>query len=291
MKLFFTVNLQKGRAKEVAVACCCLLTQAGASCFLSDSHRAAFQDSGFQFVPDDTPLDPFDFMVAIGGDGTIMGMGKKAVLYDKPILGINAGRLGFMAGLETEDLAPICRLLSGDFIEQPRLLLEITVENKEKKEQFIAINELLITKSSLSGVIDLEISCREKPVSTYRADGILFSTPTGSTAYALSNGGPIADPLLEYISMSPICPHSFDSKTFLFSPQDTLVATLGAQNRNRAFAVVDGQPFKEIHLGDRVLIRASEKKLRLITLNHRPFFQVVAEKFIANETIGKERRP
>ncbi|MBC5787290.1 MULTISPECIES: NAD(+)/NADH kinase [Clostridiaceae] len=282
MKILFNLNLEKENTKQCTEQAVSILEQAGAECFLEYGMASVFDDS-YHYADKEATMADFDLIVAVGGDGTIMDVGKQAALYDKPVLGINSGRLGFMAGVETDDLTPLQQLVTGDYTEQPRMLLEIVLKAKHGVVQrYIAVNDLLITKAALSSLIDVDVLCGEKLVNEYRADSILFATPTGSTAYSLSNGGPIADPTLSYISMSPICPHSFASRTYLFHENTVLTVKLGDKNRNSAYLVIDGQVGAELGQNDIVEITASQRKMRLISLNNKEFYEVVSKKFVVS---------
>lgn len=282
MRILFVVNLEKRNAKNCAEQAIQVLESSGAECYLEAAQSDVFDSKKFRFAHLEESYGDFDIIVAVGGDGTIMDVGKQAVLFDKPVLGINAGRLGFMAGVEADNFSCLTSLVSGNYVEQPRMLLEVIHQSEFQSETYIAVNDLLIAKSALTSIIDVDILCDGKLVNEYRADSILFATPTGSTAYSLSNGGPIADPMLSYISMSPICPHSFASRTYLFQPGSQLSARLGANNRNQAYFLVDGQVISELKKKDSIKITASQRKMRLISLNHRSFYEVVSQKFVVN---------
>lgn len=277
MKVLFFINIKKKNAKNTAEKAGQILTSAGVECFMGKKYARFFENGCFQWLENDQK-GQFEFFISIGGDGTIMEVAKEAVAWNKPLLGINAGRLGFMAGLEAVELERLPNLLKGRYEEQNRMLLE--VHHSSLRESFLAVNDAVITKPILNNVIDVSIECNKKRVIEYRADSVLFSTPTGSTAYALSNGGPIADPTLEFISMSPICPHSLLSRTYIFEPQKQLSVHLGKGGLPTAHLLVDGRIAANLDSLDKITISKSEKTLRLIMLHQRGFYQVVGQKFI-----------
>lgn len=272
MKFFFIVNLRKQRAKECAQKAIAVLEKAGGMCALEDTNRGAFGDA-YHFAPLGE-LSLYDIVVAVGGDGTVMSAAKYAAVADKPILGLNAGRLGFLSGAEVDELEKLKRLLTGKYKKCKRMLLQVQVQNKS----FVAVNDCLISKSALGSIIDVSVYESGHSVMDYRADSVLFSTPLGSTAYALSNGGPVADPDLKFISMSPICAHSLVSRTYLFTEQAVLTAKLGSGSQ--AHLLTDGHEISVLEPGSAIQIQRSLHELCLLYLEDLPFFEIVQKKFL-----------
>ena len=173
-----------------------------------------------------------DFIVVLGGDGTFLGAARNAALYDTPILGINLGTLGFLAEVEKRSsLEALQKVLNGEYNIEKRMMLEASVydcHNDERK--FICLNDIGITRGSLSRIIDLKIFINDNFVDDYPADGIIISTPTGSTAYSLSAGGPIINPTMELLLLNPICPHSLRSRPIILS-KDEIIKIEGGMPR------------------------------------------------------------
>lgn len=222
-----------------------------------------------------------DLILSIGGDGTILKAAQTAIKEDIPILGINVGRLGFMAGAEPGEATDLKRLFSGDYKESRRFLIEAEYPDGEEIKTVTVLNDLLITKASLHRLIEADIVKNGQKVITYRSDSILFSTPTGSTAYSLSNGGPIADPELSYLAMSPICPHSLMNRTILFRPDGEIIVYLQNTSLRPAEIVADGEVLRSTLDRRPIILRKSQKELRMIVLNSRRFYQLIADKFSA----------
>ena len=151
-------------------------------------------------------------IVTVGGDGTILHSAKHALNYDKPLLGINAGRLGYLAQIERNELDGLSRLISGEFSIGERMLLEARVDDRPP---IFALNEIVISRE-LTKMVDLYVAEDGVPMGNYRADGLILATPTGSTAYSMSAGGPIVDPGLDGILLTPICPHSLYARSVIF---------------------------------------------------------------------------
>ncbi len=222
-----------------------------------------------------------DLIVTIGGDGTIIHTAKHAVCVDKPILGINAGRLGFMAGLEPHELDKLDKLKTGDYITQNRMLIEATHYRATRNEsiKYYSLNEVVIANGAVSSIVELDIECDGKYLTNMLADGVIFSTPTGSTAYALSAGGPVICPQINAISMTTICSHSLLDRAMVFSDKNEFKITVAENNRSSVYFTVDGDSSEQLEIGDWIEIKKSDKSIRLLNLHGRSFYEVLSEKF------------
>lgn len=227
-----------------------------------------------------------DIIVTIGGDGTIIHTAKHAVLENKPILGINTGRLGFMAGLEPHEIDKLEKLRTGDYSMNQRMLIEAThhkhVNGKIRKCAYQSLNEVVIANGAVSTIIDLDIECDDRFLTNLLADGVIFSTPTGSTAYALSAGGPIICPQINAISMTTICSHSLLDRALVFSDKNEFKIRVSEKNRAPAYFTVDGDESEQLEVGDFIEIKKSDKTIKLINLHGRSFYEVLNEKFRLN---------
>ncbi|MEE1281313.1 MAG: NAD(+)/NADH kinase [Acutalibacteraceae bacterium] len=221
-----------------------------------------------------------DVIITIGGDGTIIHMARYAAEYNKPLLGINFGRVGFVATMEPDELDKLSHLLTGDYFCDSRMLLKITVENNDTTNVLYAINDAVIARGSLSRMMDLSVSVNDKKTCDYRADGLIFSTPTGSTAYSLSAGGPVICPDIECILLTPICPHSLFSRSVIFRSSDKLTvnAVTGNNPASEAYLTVDGQHFLPLDDNTKVTIEKYEKSFTLISMEEKNFYTVLNNK-------------
>lgn len=206
-----------------------------------------------------------NFMVTVGGDGTILKWGKVAAQFDIPLLGVNMGRLGFMATIEPHEIGKIPGILAGDFSVSRRILLNCKVF-RDEQEIFSenVLNDVILSRSSVSKLPEYVVNCGDAEVSRVRADGIIFSTPTGSTAYSLSAGGPILAPDLECIELTALCPHTLFNRPMLFSDKQIITARANHYQNSKATFSVDGGsgiPFLE---GDILQIMLSRQALSLI---------------------------
>ncbi|MBR5540676.1 MAG: NAD(+)/NADH kinase [Clostridia bacterium] len=222
-------------------------------------------------------LEACDVAVAIGGDGTIIHTAKSAAAFGKPVLGINSGRLGFTAGLELSELSELSRLISGDYDTEERMLLDVTVDGEHGTERYGALNEAVISRGALSRMIEVSVKNGQKPVSTYQADGVIVATPTGSTAYSLSAGGPIVDTALRCLLLTPVCPHSLHSRPYIFE-QDAVLTLTPERSESPVFVTVDGEAAIRIVEGGQVRVSRSAACARLIKLKQKSFYQVLDDK-------------
>lgn len=220
-----------------------------------------------------------DAIIAIGGDGTIFHQAGEAMKYDKPILGINSGRLGFLSQLEATDLEPLKYLKSGDYNIENRMVLRMTAFSLNSQIRCYAINDVVISRSNSGRAFDITVQCGPDSIGEYRADGIIFATPTGSTAYSLSAGGPIIDPVVETITMTPICPHSLANRSIVFASDKSLVICPKMPDTNTHLCVVvDGTEIDETENIHHVIIEKSERVSRFICFKDRSFFKTLNQK-------------
>lgn len=228
----------------------------------------------------DTLLKTCDAVIAIGGDGTIFHQAGVAMRYDKPILGINSGRLGFLSQMESSDLSALEALKTGDYDIENRMVLRMSVFGCNAQQVTgYAINDVVICRTQFGRAIDISVQCGTDTVGEYRADGIIFATPTGSTAYSLSAGGPIIDPSVETITMTPICPHSLSGRSIVFSSDKCLVVRPRMPDPNAELCViVDGTAVADIGEIDHVSIEKSRYVSRFICLKNRSFYQTLNQK-------------
>ncbi len=223
-------------------------------------------------------LSDCDLMIAVGGDGTIIHCSRHAAEAGKPILGINVGRLGFVAGLETDELNKLENLFNGNYTLENRMMLEIKLQNNGKKETYFALNDAVVARGALSKIVDLTVSYKNKNVCEYRADGLIISTPTGSTAYSLSAGGPVIDPSIGCILLTPVCPHSLMTRPVIFSPDATLSVSASSIYGNEILLSIDGDNNLKIANNQKVEFCRSNRVVKIINIKSSNFYEVVNDK-------------
>ncbi len=278
MKIAVVANLKNNGAVDASRVLINKLHEGNADIYmLSDIKELLDFDFITYFNSYDELFKSCDIAVIAGGDGTIMHSARFAAIYSKPIVGVNLGRVGFVAELTPQDTDMFLRISKGDYNIQQRMVLSVSViDEKGNNKSYLAINDAVVSRGALSHIIDLNVSVGDKEVGTYRADGLLFSTPTGSTAYALSAGGPIIDPSLNLIELTPVCPHSLADRTVLFS--DDAVLSVTCNSTDTAYLTVDGQVSVPLATTDRVVVKRSEYNLQMITLREMNFYKIVGEK-------------
>ena len=221
-----------------------------------------------------------DFVVCFGGDGTILHMAKTATRHNVPILGVNIGTMGFMAELESSELEQLRRLATGDFTIDSRMMLDVTVQ-RDRNIIFheLCLNDAVVTKGAVARIVHLSVSCDGVQAMECGGDGVIVATPTGSTGYNLSAGGPIMEPDTQSILITPICAHDLLSRCIVASPDRVITVELTRNARRNAFLSVDGGKAVKLSMGDVTTVRRSNKQTKLIRLNGRSFYDVVHNKF------------
>lgn len=278
MNIALIVNFDKPCSVATTEEIIDILCSGGMDVYMLKEAEDKFSLSGVTYIETYEELFSLsDIAVTVGGDGTIIHSARYAAKMSKPILGVNMGRIGFVAELEPSEISMLKELPGGNFSVMNRMLLGVEVAHSDgTKENYIAINDAVISRGALSRMTELEVSVGNEQILCYRADGLLFSTPTGSTAYALSAGGPVIDPALSLIELTPICPHSLTARTVLFT--DDTVLEVKSKNRDTAYLTVDGQISVPLDPTDKVKIYRSEYTLSMITMKEKNFYKLAGEK-------------
>ena len=236
MKITVIPNLTRENARKVTLEVLKKLNELGFEYMMSDEMRDEFPDSGAVFLPLDSAVSQSDILIPVGGDGTIIHSAK----HKKPVLGINAGRLAFMAGLEPTELELLSALKDGHYITDKRMVLRATIEKDgEVLNEKFCINDVVAARGAQIKLLEISVECDSNLINRYYSDGIIVATPTGSTAYTLSAGGPVVDPEIESILMTPICTHSLFSRSLIFKSGSVL--TLYSSSDEEMSVSCDGE--------------------------------------------------
>lgn len=227
-----------------------------------------------------------DFIMVVGGDGTILRIAGQASLYKKPVLGVNCGTVGFMSELEPDEIELVKSVKEGDFTLDDRSMLDIQVFNSVDEEVYstVALNEAVVTKGFFNRVIPLSVIVDGQEVFQFSGDGVIVTTPTGSTAYSLAAGGPILAPSSDCLAVTPICPHSLTVKSFVISAA-SIVTVMPEYKGHQVFLSPDGDTY-ELRSGDRVVIQRSKRTFSLLRIKGQGFYEIIRQK-LANERTGK----
>ncbi len=222
-----------------------------------------------------------DFLVVLGGDGTMLRAAAKAAINDIPIIGFNLGRLGYLTDAEKSGaFTSLSKLLAGEYKTEKRMMLKAEVFGAETKSSNIALNEVVIAKGVLSKMIAISLTINGKYIDSYRADGIIISTPTGSTAYNLSAGGPILEPDSEMIAITFICPHMIYARPFVVSASDVIDLRISENKRNDAVLTLDGGTTAVLNDGQNVIIEKSKYYTTTIRTTGMGFYDILRQKMV-----------
>lgn len=242
-------------------------------------------DRGFElpknitFSRMDESLATAEALICFGGDGTILHASKAAAAVDVPVLGVNIGTVGFMAELESGEMALLKKLASDDYILDERMMLSVQLYHEGACiYEDTALNDILITKGAVARVISVTVQCDGREAMSFSGDGVIVATPTGSTAYSMSAGGPIVEPRAENILITPICAHDIQPRCLVTAPSRTIEITVGRINRRNAFLTADGGKAIRVYSGDRIVIERAPMKTKLIKLKDNSYFDIVKTK-------------
>ena len=237
MRVGILPNLDKRGSAEVVEKLSDIFKNEGIEAFLPENISVG----DFKRLPENELYKTADLIITIGGDGTIIRYAKRAAYDNKPVLGINAGRVGYLANIEQNELSLLSKLKSGEYFVEKRMMLSVSVcENGKTIGEYNALNDAVITSGFISRIIDISVFLGRDSIS-YRADGLIISTPTGSTAYSMSAGGPIIDPLTENMCITPICSHSLSAKPILLGADNTIKLKAYSKKRTDIYLTVDGR--------------------------------------------------
>ena len=234
----------------------------------------------FRYLPIDPLYAEADIIIVLGGDGSILEAARRAATGGTPILGINFGRLGYMAELEAGQLDELHRLFTGEYTLERRMMLRVDLlgSGGELKSFCYALNDAVVSNGSVARVIDLELAENGETVTTYRADGLIIATPTGSTAYSMSAGGAIVDPSVGCFCVTPICPHSFAARPLIFSDRSVLEIRNICVREKMLYLTVDGKMSFELLRGQSVRVTRSRLETKLVRFRKSGFYRVLCRK-------------
>jgi len=260
-----------------------ILKNAGANvkiCLPFDVDRSYELPKDIRFHKLDRELGNADAVICFGGDGTILHMAKTATRRNLPILGVNIGTMGFMAELESTELDKLPQLVTGDFTLDRRMMLDVTVQrDRDIIFHDICLNDVVITKGAVARIVHLSVHCDNVQAMECSGDGVIIATPTGSTAYNISAGGPIVEPEARNILITPICSHDVGTRCIVTSDKRVITAQIIRNARRNAFLSVDGGKSLRLNMDDVAIVKKSNLETKLIRLKDRSFFDVVNTKF------------
>lgn len=280
MKVLIVTSTKKQKSLDVLPDVVNTLIKNGIGvCMFSDIHEF-YSDERVTFSSTDEIIRECDIILTVGGDGTILKWGKRAAEYDKPLIGINTGRLGFMTALECFELHKLSALTTENYSISKRMMINAEININGKKTEETALNDIVLFKDVNSKLPEYIVRINGTIVSKIRADGLIFSTPTGSTAYALSAGGSIIEPTVECIELTPLCAHSLFNRPMIFSGSDVISVTCKQYDGSQANITIDGNPGVHFNEGHELILKKSEKALKLIDIDGNGFYEAVSNKLM-----------
>lgn len=284
MKIVVSPNPYRDKQFRNARQACAILQEAGAQvvlCLPFDVDKSFEIPADLHFRDIQKEIRDADMLICFGGDGTILHSSKIATEHGLPILGVNIGTMGFIAELEAGEMELLRRIPKGDYTVEPRSMLDVTVTNgRQTILHETALNDAVVTKGAIARVIQLTIRCDGVEASSFSGDGVIVCTPTGSTAYSMSAGGPIIEPSARNLLITPICAHAIQAKSIVVSPERVVSIRVGKIGRHNAFLSVDGGRAFRLSMGDEISVRSSQKVTQLVRLKNTSFFEILNKKFI-----------
>ena len=284
--VILTPNPYRDKGFQTVRAAVKVLKDAGMEpklCLPFEIDRSYELPKDLRFYKLDRELQNTELVICFGGDGTILHMAKAATRRNVPILGVNIGTMGFMAELESTELDMLARLADDDYTLDKRMMLDVIVQrDRDIIFHDIGLNDVVITKGAIARIAHLSVKCDGVQAMQCGGDGIIVATPTGSTAYSLSAGGPIVEPEASDILITPICAHDVMSRCMVASDKRVITVELVRNARRNAYLSVDGGKALRLNMGDVATIRKSQMETKLLRLKKRSFYDVVNMKFKEN---------
>lgn len=249
-------------------------------CLPFDVDRSFELPKDLRFHRIDREVAGVDALICLGGDGTILHMAKFATRHNIPILGVNIGTMGFIAELESSEVELLRRLASDEYTIDTRMMLDVTMlRDRDILYHDLCLNDVVVTKGTVARILNLSVSCDGVQAMECAGDGVIVATPTGSTAYSLSAGGPIVEPDARSILITPICAHDMSSRCMVASDKRVIRIGLTKNARRNALLSVDGGKAIKVNVEDVVTVKVSDKRTRFIRLKDRSFYDIVKMKF------------
>lgn len=282
--IFIYPNLRKESARAILPAVCEQLHGEDVQLILpnqlrSSTHELHDEVMALDYMETSEAVRLADAAVVLGGDGTMLRIARAAAQNGLPLLGINVGHVGFMTELEPAELGEMRGLLDGKYSIDSRMMLHVAVERHGRVVyENDALNDIVIAKGTAFRVVRVGISADGEEVTRFNGDGVIAATPTGSTAYGLSAGGPVIEPSAENLAVIPICAHALAAKSFVFAPERTLAITARCEGGSEVFISADGGQGFAVRPDDRVLITRSALRTRLIRLKGNSFYRILQQK-------------
>lgn len=290
-RFYVITNSGKDHELETTRQICEYLRARGKTCTIQEyqpeNEASNGDEEGYRYTDPARIPEGTECILVLGGDGTLIQAARDTVNRKIPLLGVNLGTLGFLAEIEKTNVnEALDSLILDNYTIEPRMMLEGTVCRRGvSRVHNLALNDIVVNRAGALRVIDYEIIVNGQPLNTYTADGMIIATPTGSTGYSLSAGGPIISPVASMIVATPICPHTLAARSIVLSGSDHVRIRIGAGRRHdqeKAYATFDGEVCVPMQTGDYVDIRKSDKTTDILKISRMSFLEVLRNKMQAN---------
>lgn len=249
---------------------------------ISEKYRAVCSDFAdkVSFLSENELYDSADVVVALGGDGSFLTAAREAIPRGLAMVGVNFGHTGYMAELEKSEIGMLARILDDDYdiVERMTLCVDVVSSNGTRRVSDCCLNEAVVSHGNVSRIADISLYCDGEHVADHRADGIIVATPTGSTAYSMSAGGPILDPYMQCMCVTPICPQSLTARPMLFGSESVLDIVNICERMPSLYLTLDGRDNFEIECGMSVKISRSAHTAKMINFGSKRFFEILKNK-------------
>ena len=279
MKIGISVNLTRYHAHEVTQNVLSKLNDLRVTILMSNEFEDVFGGYGVEFKPGEAWVSESEMIITVGGDGTLIHASHLSAKYDVPILGINAGNLGFLAGIEKTELDLLENLCTGKYSVDKRMMICCELyEDDDLIGKYYSLNDVVIGHGSTMSMCEIELSADDELSMNYTADGLIFSTPTGSTAYNLSAGGPVLDPIIESIIATPICPHSIFNRSIIFSADTEIEVRIKNIDICKAVLSPDGEANIALKDNNKMIIRRGSRHVKIVRIKTDNFINILKTK-------------
>lgn len=281
LKILLLPNSNKKDSQKVIIDVINQLKKDDVEILALNENKNEINSDYVSFISAEMISSEISFAVAIGGDGTIIKAANLILEKEIPIIGINLGTLGFLAGIEKDEIELLHNLVVGKYSIEERLTLKAEIKSKDKTTVFTAINDIIISKSAPSGILNIDVWCSNTQTARYRADGIILSTASGSTAYAMSAGGPIIHPSVKAINLTPICAHSLLSRPIILPEFEQITIKTNADNVDKqAYVVADGLRSAKLQKDDEICVTRYEKNIKFVNIEGKSYYSAINQKLI-----------
>jgi len=283
--ILLIINFEKKINKDYISTLCEKLRSDGRHLFVfSDAYACfshLFPEINVRVISKGTRLSEIDIAVVLGGDGSIIRAARQICAYNIPILGINFGHVGYLAELEEKDTDRLDKVLNGEFTVEERMMLSARIRRSDGSITYTppALNDIVLSNGPVARLLRFDVSCDGVIIQHCRADGLVIATPTGSTAYSMSAGGPILAPALDAFCLTPICPHSLANRPVILPGTSTIeVSDIGTVDENSVYVTVDGTNAEKLYEGDTLSVERAGTKAKIIRLEKNSFLGILKAK-------------